>query len=826
MNLKDFNKVKDLFQSALELETAEREQFLAKNCPDELRAEVESLLESFEKSESFIENPAAKINEVFASENSDGKLIGSYKIIKEIGKGGMGIVYLASREDEQFHQRVAIKVVKREIDNEEVLHRFRNERQILASLKHPNIAQLLDGGTTNEGSPYFVMEYVEGLPLTQYCDEKQLSANERLDLFKKICSAVQHAHQNLIIHRDLKPNNIIVTHKGEPKLLDFGIAKFLNPELSGEMSQTMTQFRVMTPEYASPEQIKGSHITTASDIYSLGVILYELLTGERPYKLEGKNLEEVFQTITQFEPNLPSKVISNSGSTKIPQSAIRNAQSLKGDLDNIVLMALRKEPIRRYKSVEQFADDIQRYLKGLPVSARPNTFSYRAEKFIKRNLAACAVGSLLVLSLFGGLFISLRQTNIAYASQAKAESETAKSQKIAKFMEKVLNYANPAWYAEGSKKLGEAKLIDVIEDLSDKIPTEFPDDLDIQAELHHKFAEIYQAKSNKIKSLFHAEKALELRRRVYGEKHAEVAKDLFYLSAAKFVNGNVIESVSLGDKAIQMFHEIAPDNANLPYLLEDNGGRYFEHYSDSEKAEKYFTEALEIFRKKDGENHYNTARMFMNLSKVYAKKGDLAKSDEFYREGEKRFKLLPDENLRQFFIIQQGEVLLAKGDFEGFENLLENRLSELTKNGEGESPFALKIRNDLGNYYGQNERHEKYIEQIKFSLSLETRKPFPDKDYIGSGKANLAYCLLRLGKEAEAKPYFEEAFQQFKQSPDKNPWLYESTIARCLFYLKRYQEAEPYLQHSLNEFKANVPPMKEHKELAEMLDKIKANLKQ
>ena len=502
-------------------------------------------------------------------------------------------------------------------------------------------------------------------------------------------------------------------------------------------------------------------------------------------------------------------------------------------MDNIVLMALRKEPARRYKSVEQFADDIQKHLKGLPVIARPNTFSYRAEKFVKRNLAACAVGILLVLSLLGGLFISLRQTNIAYASQSKAESETAKSQKIAKFMEKVLNYANPAWYAEGVKKQGESKLIEVIEDLSDKIPTEFPNDLDIQAELHHKFAEIYQMQGDKTmmkdvqkKSLFHAEKALEIRRRVYGEKNAEVAKDMYYLSASKFTNDNIIESVNLGDKAIAIFHEVAPDNPNLPYLLEDQASISFNHYSDIAKSEKYLSEALNIFRKKDGENHYNTARMFMNLSKVYAKKGDLAKSDEFYREGEKRFKQLSDENLRQIFIIHQGDILRAKGDFEGFENLLENRLAELTKNAEGESPFALKIRNELGNYYGQNEKYEKYIEQTKFSISLETRKPFPDKDHIGRGKASIAYCLLRLGKEAEAKPYFEEAFQQFKQSADKNPWLYESTIARCFFYLKRYQEAEPYLLHSLNEYQANVPPNKFQQELAEMLDKIQANLKE
>ena len=387
-------------------------------------------------------------------------------------------------------------------------------------------------------------------------------------------------------------------------------------------------------------------------------------------------------------------------------------------------------------------------------------------------------------------------------------------------MEKVLNYANPSWYAEGNKKQGEAKLIEVIDDLSDKIETEFPDDLDVQAELHHKFAEVYTAKQINAKCLYHAEKALELRRRVYGEKHAEVAKDLFYLSAAKHYNANIIDSVKLGDQAIEMFREVAPDNPNLPYLLEDTANRYFDYYPDTEKAERYFTEALEIFRRKDGDNHVNTARSFMNLSMVFAKKGDIVKSDEFYREGEKRFKQLPDENLRQYFIVVQCRVLRAKGDFAGFEKLFENRLAELTKNGEGESPLAIEISKGLGEHYYQTDNFEKAIERSKSNLTMENRQPFPDKYYIERSKANIAYCLLRLGKEVEARPYFEETFQEFKESPNKNKWFYESTIGKCLFYLNRYQEAEPYLQHSLNEWKANIPPSMQHQELADLLNRI------
>jgi serine/threonine protein kinase len=589
-------RIKEIFDSAVLLDKTARAEYLASACADdgELRREAESLLDSFEESEDFIEKPIGDLKEALVSDQRIGQKISNYRIIKKIGEGGMGLVYLAAREDD-FRQRVALKLV-RGLDTEDILRRFRNERQILAGLQHPNICRLLDGGMTDDGLPFFVMEYVEGLPLLDHCDERRLSKDQRLDLFKMICAAVQHAHQNLVIHRDLKPSNIFVTTNGEVKLLDFGIAKFLNPELSAE--QTQTQFRVMTPEYASPEQIIGARITTASDVYSLGVVLFELLTGEMPFKLAGKNLAEVIRVVTEVEPNLPSKIASGQGFAERTRFPLRNPQSLNGDLDNIVLMALRKEPARRYRSVEQFAGDIQRHLKGLPVSARPNTFSYRAEKFIKRNKAACAAGALLLISLLGGLAFSLRQANAAFAAQTRAETETTKSQRIARFMEKVLNYANPAWYAEGRERKGEAKLIEVVNGLSEKIAIEFPGDLDIQAELHHKFAEIYQAKLNRNKSLFHAERALHLRRLVFGEKHAEVAKDLYYLSAAKWLEYNFVESVKLGDQAIDMFRAVAPDNPNLPYLLEDTGNIYLESYADYYKAESYYAEALEIFQKK------------------------------------------------------------------------------------------------------------------------------------------------------------------------------------------------------------------------------------
>ena len=305
----------------------------------------------------------------------------------------MGAVYLAQRADGAYDKLIAIKLLKRGVDTDEVLRRFFAERQILARLDHPGIVRLIDAGTTDEGLPYLAMDYVEGVPVTDFVHERKLSIEERLKLFRSVCAAVTYAHQNLIVHRDLKPSNILITKEGQVRLLDFGIAKLLDTEAP---AVTITMFRVMTPEYASPEQVKGEVVTTLSDVYSLGVVLYELLTGERPYRLGRGSSEELSKAICEQEPTRPSTAVARGdGSSKIQ---IPNPRLLRGDLDNIVLKALRKEPQRRYASVDHFSDDIRRHLDGLPVQARKDTFAYRAGKFIQRHKLPLAAASLFLLA--------------------------------------------------------------------------------------------------------------------------------------------------------------------------------------------------------------------------------------------------------------------------------------------------------------------------------------------------------------------------------------------------------------------------------------------
>ncbi len=415
--------VKELVDRALELLPEERARFLDKHCPTpKIREEVESLIRSYEEAETLLDEPVVpNLHLVPLPENEwVGQRVGPYFLLAEIGRGGMGTVYRAIRADDEFQKQVAVKLVKPGMDSEAILQRFRHERQILASLDHPYIARLLDGGTTKDGVPYFVMEYIEGLNLLEYADANRLNTTERLRLFRKVCSAVEYAHRNLVVHRDLKPGNILVTSEGDPKLLDFGIAKLLVSDLLANGSDpTVSEIRAMTPDYASPEQIRGERITTASDIYQLGLILYELLTGHKPYRVKGMSPPEALRVICEDEPARPStvinrvEVITQAGQDiKLTPEVVsrtregdvnRLRRRLSGDLDNIVLMTLRKEPERRYLSVEQLGRDIDRHLAGRTVTARKDTVLYRTRKFVRRNRGIVLAGSLLGVTLAAGV---------------------------------------------------------------------------------------------------------------------------------------------------------------------------------------------------------------------------------------------------------------------------------------------------------------------------------------------------------------------------------------------------------------------------------------
>jgi serine/threonine protein kinase/tetratricopeptide (TPR) repeat protein len=438
-----WEQVREVVDAVLDLPPDQRSPYLDQACTQPaVRRYVESLVLSYQQAGEFLDEPAlAGHAGALAQSEADswkGRRVGPYQVIEEIGEGGMGSVYRAKRVDDQYQKQVAIKVVRSGFDTRFALTRFKAERQILANLEHPNIARLLEGGSTEDGQPYFVMEYIQGQPLDQYCDDHKLTITERLRIFRTVCSAVQYAHQNLVIHRDIKPNNILVNAEGVPKLLDFGIAKILSADQGDSSAKTMTMVRLLTPEYASPEQLLDEPITTASDIYSLGVVLYELLTGQRPYRFTTRKPDEIARVVAESEPQKPSAAVvrvkestdirgksvqctPETGSGTREGSPEKLRRRLSGDLDNIVLMALRKEPPRRYTSVEQFSEDIRRHLEGLTVVARTDTFVYRSSKFVRRHTAGVTTAALVVLSLTVGLAFALREAKIARQQRARAE---------------------------------------------------------------------------------------------------------------------------------------------------------------------------------------------------------------------------------------------------------------------------------------------------------------------------------------------------------------------------------------------------------------------
>jgi serine/threonine protein kinase len=390
-----WGEVKRIANACLTLPQEQRSSSVHCLCGEDadLAAEVESLIRSHAEMGRFLETPALDAD---SEEHLTGRQIGPYELCEQIAEGGMGTVYRAVRLND-FGKQVAIKLVKRGMDTGYILNRFRQERQILAGLDHPNIAQLLDGGATTDGRPYLVMEYIEGARITEYVEKHRLTTRERLELFRLVCSGVHYAHQNLVVHRDLKPSNILVTENGTPKLLDFGIARILE----GKAEVTATGFRAMTPEYASPEQLLGKPVTTVSDVYSLGVLLYQVLTSQRPYEFEVRSPEEIARIVCEADPP--------------------KLRPLDRDLDHVVLQAMHKDSARRYASAAHLSEDIRRYLAGLPVLAHKDTFAYRASKFVTRHRAATATAVLVAFSLIIGVVATSWEAHRANMERARAE---------------------------------------------------------------------------------------------------------------------------------------------------------------------------------------------------------------------------------------------------------------------------------------------------------------------------------------------------------------------------------------------------------------------
>jgi serine/threonine-protein kinase len=566
-------EIEEVFEHALDLRPDERGTWLNNRCAHdaELRAKVDGLLAAHDVTTGILERRLTPATTAAAVEPLLDRRIGPYRVVRELGRGGMGVVYLAERDDGEFRREVAIKLLRNSPDAEELHRRFIAERQILASLSHPHIAQLLDGGTTDGQLPYLVMEYVDGLSITTYCDRHGLDIASRLRLFVDVCRAVHSAHQNLVIHRDIKPGNILVTASGQVKLLDFGIAKLLNSAMGGmAVPHTRTAFRVMTPDYASPEQVRGEPLTTGSDVYALGVVLYELLAGRRPYQIRTGAVRELHELVCEREPERPSTWAKRPPPPEEPEaptpaeiasgrgtSPDRLQRVLAGDLDAIVMMALRKEPRRRYGSAELLAEDIERYLRGLPVVARHPSRAYHIGKFLRRHRTGSSLGAIAALSLIASTAVAVRQTiaarherDRATAALTQARQALRESDETTNFLAGLfdVNVPAPGGAPPGTTEELIARGMGQIEQLG-KRPL-------VQARMLEGIGLIYQNAGRLAEARQAYERSLVLRRANGAGESPEAATTLLHMANTLRVAGSYAAADSAAWQALRIYEKV------------------------------------------------------------------------------------------------------------------------------------------------------------------------------------------------------------------------------------------------------------------------------
>lgn len=578
-----WQRIQELFEQVSALRAGERDAWLHERCGDDLalRDHVLGMLGRGtdgsavfdERVDRAIAGACAGVDDV-----QPGRLIGRYRVLRTLGRGGMGSVYLAERADEQFQQQVAVKLIGAIVPGGTLARRFRAERQILANLNHPNIARLLDGGAGDDGVPYLAMEYIDGTRIDHYCEQHNLGVRQRLHLFQQVCAAVQYAHQNLVVHRDIKPSNILVTAEGAPKLLDFGIAKLLDAQRTGELDElTRLHERLWTPGYASPEQMRGERIGTVSDVYSLGVLLYHLLTGVQPYDLSGRNAEEFMRLVDTLDPPRPSAMVG-----KASQAARTRARALAGDLDNIVLRAMHREPQRRYPSAAALAEDAQRYLDDMPVQARPDAWTYRIGKFARRNATAMAATSVVLVSTAAlVIFYTARLT----AERDVAERERVAAASVSQFMRDVFRVANPSEARGNSVTVRE-----VLDAAVQRVDTDLLTEPRLRTQLLVSMGQAYAGLGLWDQARQLLERAVEQERTSFGDSHLELAQALASLASANHNLNRFDIELEQSLEALKIREALGRvHDADAAVLLSSTAGTL--------RAQQRFDEALDYHRR-------------------------------------------------------------------------------------------------------------------------------------------------------------------------------------------------------------------------------------
>ncbi|MBI5866563.1 MAG: serine/threonine protein kinase [Planctomycetes bacterium] len=781
--------VKEIVAAASELAPDTRAAYLDQACAADrsLRDEVESLLDAAERAPTLVDRSA--IEAVAPELMSDaprqlvGAEFGAYKIVRLIGAGGMGSVYLGRRADEAYEQEVAIKLIRGGLIDGARYRGFVQERQTLANLNHPGIARLLDGGRGTDGTPYLVMEYVDGEPIDAYCASRRLGLHERLRLFRQVCDAVQHAHQHLVVHRDLKPGNILVTRDGTPKLLDFGIAKVLRADDGAPATRpAATTQHCLTPEYASPEQVRGEPIGTASDVYSLGVVLYELLTGQSPVEKTSGSLQALANTVCEVDPERPSTAVRRTVAHSVERrpkkangtpapAAARDSEpityhwrSLAGDLDAIVMKAMRKEPRHRYGSVEQLSDDIGRHLDGLPVLARSGTWRYRSAKFLRRHWAAGTAAMIAIASLVGATVVSVRSAwqaerdrddaiaarRIAQTEAENARIESRQSDRVRGFLQSMLRAANP------NREGPDVTVGTLLDQAAASVDQDVGDDPEIESAVRMAIGDAYVGMGRYPEGEAQLKEALELQRGVHKGDHRDVVSSLNALGILYHAKGDYAAAQDYLEQTLAMQRRVGNDDHSEVAQFMNNLAVVVGLRGDDQRAETLLREALAIRRKLLGDDHIDTAESLNNLAALLMRRRDYSAVEPICREVlANRRKMLGEQHPLVAQAIHNLGVVLIR----------------LNRNAEGE-PL------------------------LRQSIDLYRAQLGPDHPELAGALYNLGDARLNAGAAADAEPLLRESLEIRRRSlPPGDARTFQSTLAlgRCMTSLKQYSDAEALL---------------------------------
>ena len=838
MTVDRWGSVQELFHEALQHPPSDRGAFLSEACQgdSDLRREVLSLIAAHEGV-----GPIGRLDDADQGPTPGLEWVGPYRLIRRIGEGGMGVVFLAERAGEGFSQVVALKLIRAGYVDPRLQERLAEERRLLARLEHPGIARLIDGGSTPAGQPYYAMEFVEGTDLLRYCDEHKLPLHSRLELFIEICDAVHYAHQQLIVHRDLKPANVRVTSEGRPKLLDFGLAKTLENEEEGDATQTASW---LTPAYAGPEQLKHGRVSILTDVYALGVVLYELASGERPYQVDGLNAAELTHVVCEVVPKAPSAAVKDGTNFGTPIGSLR--RMIAGDVDVIVLKALAKEPERRYRSAIELAEDIRRYLLGRPVRARPDSWAYRTSKLVRRHKTTVAAAIAVLVFLIVGLGVALWQAKVASAARSRAEDALRQSQDVSEFLVGLFQASDPEAAFGDTVAARELLRRGVAE--TERLEGQPV----IQARLLVTLGRVYEnlARYPDAERLY--QRALDQRRAALGPQNLEVAESLERLGTLYRREGRYTEADSLYRVALEMKTALLGPNDPavaqtiyllsflMPYLsrMEASETLYkralaiqqsanppdprrtetmiqlatiLTRLGKPDEAEPYLRRALALRLASDGPDATTTAEAKVYLADfLNGVREDHAGAERLYREAIGIFRASPDAGLASLIHATSGlaNAIEALGRPEEAEDLLRGLLQlQRDRFGAGH-PSVAAAMGDLADFLHRHARLAESESLRRQQIALLLQATGPESGGMTHALGRLAALLTDRGQYREADSLFNIAISIRERVSGSRNALLAKTLADYAVLLtreRRFPEAEATLTRALGILESQFP---------------------